>query len=178
MKKISLKKIPASIFALAAIFFLTAPPPADASLSAKSAFTLLEKAPPGEDLAAAKKFLGPASYERDADAKLGMKILRWGSPEDSWRLEMLHDIDTVRATRIIWKTKTLREQQNIFSQLTTEGNRFFGTRASFSGKNAAEWSDFDGRWIVRATLEGEVRKGVTLLSGIRDAVMGSEQYGF
>ena len=152
--------------------------PAAAALSAKAAFTLIEKVPPGEYYPDAKKFLGPHAAERTVDIGDGIKITRWGKPGDSWIFEVLHDEEDVRATRITWRTKSKGEQQTIFSQLTTAGKNFFGHPAAFKGTGEAQWNDFGGRWIVRARIESDITRGVTLLSGIRDNVMGSERFGF
>ena len=149
-----------------------------AALSAKSAFTLLEKVPPGEYYPDAKKFLGSPSAERVVDIGAGIKITRWGRSADTWIFEVLHDDEDVRATRITWRTKTKSEQQTIFSQLTTVGKQFFGKAAEFSGVKEAQWSDFGGRWIVKAVMNDDLTRGVTLLSGIRDSVMGSDRFGF
>ena len=161
---------------LAAI--LSAASPSYAALSAKSAFTLLEKVPPGEYYPDAKKFLGSPSAERVVDIDGGIKITRWGKSADTWIFEVLHDDEDVRATRITWRTKTKSEQQTIFSQLTTVGKQYFGKIAEFNGMNEAQWEDFGGRWIVRARMEDDLERCVTLLSGIRDSVMGSDRFGF
>jgi hypothetical protein len=42
----------------------------------------------------------------------------------------------------------------------------------------AQWDDFGGKWITRIMIETDVTKGVTLMSGIRDDVMGSDKFGF
>ena len=161
---------------LAAILFAASP--SYAALSAKSAFTLLEKVPPGEYYPDAKNFLGSPSAERVVDIDGGIKITRWGKSADTWIFEVLHDDEDVRATRITWRTKTKSEQQTIFSQLTTVGKQFFGKTAEFKGMNEAQWDDLGGRWIVKAKMEDDLERGVTLLSGIRDSVMGSERFGF
>ena len=152
--------------------------PAYAVLSAKSAFTLLEKVPPGEYYPDAKSFLGLPSAERVVDIGADIKITRWGKASDTWIFEVLHDDEDVRATRITWRTKTKSEQQTIFSQLTTVGKQFFGKTAKFNGINEAQWDDLGGRWIVVARMEDDLARGVTLLSGIRDSVMGSDRFGF
>ena len=166
------------ILALVTALFLLAPLPSEAALTANSAFVLIQKVPPGEYLPDAKAFLGAPSSERVVDMSLGIKIIRWGRQDDTWTLDVLHDEDTVRATKIIWRTKSRSEQQTIFSQITTAGKNFFGKPAAFNGMNEAEWSDFGGRWIVRATIEQDMTKGVILLSGIRDANMDSGKFGF
>jgi hypothetical protein len=152
--------------------------PALAALSGNAAFTLLEKVPPGEYFPDAREFLGAPAFIRPIAGGNGMKTARWGKASDPWILDVLHDEDTVRATRITWRTKTRGEQQSIFSQLATAGGKFFGKGALFRGSNEAEWNDFDGRWIVRLKIENDVAKGVTMLSGIRDQAVGSEQFGF
>ena len=160
------------------LFALLSESPSYATLSARSAFTLLEKVPPGEYYPDAKNFLGSPSSERIVDIDGGIKITRWGRPDDTWIFEVLHDNEDVRATRITWRAKTKSDQQTIFSQLTTVGKQFFGKTAKFNGMNEAQWDDLGGRWIVRARLEEDIARGVTLLSGIRDNVMGSDRFGF
>ncbi|MDR1650376.1 MAG: hypothetical protein LBR87_01160 [Synergistaceae bacterium] len=160
---------------LSAIFLASQ---ASAALSAKGAFILLDKVPPGEYLPDAREFLGRPASSRVMDKNLGVGVLRWGSSGDSWFLDVLHDADTVRATRVTWRTKSRGEQQAIFSQLTTAGKNFFGRPAAFRGLSEAEWNDFGGRWIVVARIESDVTRGVTLLSGIRDQAMGSDKFGF
>ena len=169
-----------SIILFLAVFLLAtfAESPSYATLSARSAFTLLEKVPPGEHYPDARNFLGLPSTERVVDIETDIKITRWGKTADTWIFEVLHDAEVVRATRITWRTKTKSEQQTIFSQLTTVGKQFFGKTASFSGLNEAQWDDFGGRWIVRAKMEEDLARGVTLLSGIRDSAMGSDRFGF
>jgi hypothetical protein len=151
--------------------------PAWADLSAKAAFLLLEKVPPGEYYPDARQFLGLPSAERTVDIEKGLKITRWGKSADSWTFEVLHDAEQVRATRITWKTAAKSDQQRIFSQITTAGKNFFGSAAMFKNMEEAQWEDFGGRWITRARIEAGY-SGVTLLSGIRDAAMGSDRYGF
>ncbi|MDR1917239.1 MAG: hypothetical protein LBQ58_11775 [Synergistaceae bacterium] len=168
-----MKRIFLAVFTLA-LFLSSA---ASADLSARSAFTLIQKVPPGELIEDAAKFLGRHAFERSIPNSEGIKIRRWGTQNDSWLLEVLHDGETVRATRVTWVTKARRDQQIIFSQLTTAGKNFFGKSGKFKGLTEAEWSDFGGRWIVRATM-GENGEGVFLLSGIRDAIMDSGKYGF
>jgi hypothetical protein len=92
--------------------------------------------------------------------------------------DVLHDGKLVRAARITWITNSRREQQIIFAQLTGEGKKFFGRRAVYNGSTDANWSDFGEKWVVRAKQEDALEDGVTLLSGIRDATMGSAKYGF
>jgi hypothetical protein len=150
---------------------------ARADLSAKSAFILLEKVPPGEYYPDARQFLGPPSAERTVDIEDGVKITRWGKSADSWTFEVLHDADQVRAVRITWRTASKSDRQRIFSQITTAGKKFFGSTAIFKNMEEAQWEDFEGRWITRAKIEDGSGK-VTLLSGIRDAAMGSDRYGF
>ncbi|MDR1509594.1 MAG: hypothetical protein LBS53_08150 [Synergistaceae bacterium] len=162
--------------ALAAIILAVLP--AMAAMSGSAAFTLLEKIPPGEFFSDAREFLGAPAFIRPIAGGNGMKLARWGKTSDPWFFDVLHDEDTVRATRITWRTKTRSEQQSIFSQLATAGGRFFGHGALFRGSEEAEWNDFDGRWIVRIKIEHDVTKGVTMLSGIRDQAVGSEQFGF
>ncbi|MDR1578793.1 MAG: hypothetical protein LBS35_00415 [Synergistaceae bacterium] len=151
--------------------------PAWPALSAKAAFLLLEKVPPGEYYPDARQFLGLPSAERTVDIENDIKITRWGKSSDSWTFEALHDAEQVRATRITWKTGSKGDQQRIFSQLTTAGKSFFGSAAIFKNMEEAQWEDFGGRWITRAKIETGYSE-VTLLSGIRDAVVGSDRYGF
>jgi hypothetical protein len=160
------------------IAFLLSAFPAMAALSGSAAFTLLEKVPPGEFFSDARAFLGAPAFIRPIAGGNGMKLARWGKDSDSWIFDVLHNEDTVRATRITWRTKTRSEQQSIFSQLVTAGGKFFGKTALFRRSDEAEWNDFDGRWIVRLKIEHNVTKGVTMLSGIRDQAVGSEQFGF
>ena len=167
-----------ALFLASIVFVALAESPSYASLSARSAFTLLERVPPGEYYPDAKNFLGSPSGERVVDIDGGIKITRWGVSSDTWIFEVLHDEEDVRATRITWRTRTRSDQQTIFSQLTTVGRQFFGKSATFSGMNEAQWDDLGGRWIVRAKLEDDIERGVTLLSGIRDATMGTDRFGF
>ena len=148
----------------------------------KAAFTvtlalLFLFAPPGEYYPDARQFLGPPSAERTVDIENGVKITRWGKSADSWTFEVLHDDEQVRATRITWRSAAKSEQQRIFSQVTTAGKNFFGSAAIFKNMEEAQWEDFGGRWITRVRIETG-SGGVTLLSGIRDAAMGSDRYGF
>lgn len=166
-------------FALAALILISAALPAYAVLSARSAFTLIRRIPPGETLSGAVSFLGQHASEWVVDAAAKVKVRRWGTEgEDDWYFDVLHDGAVVRAARITWPTASKREQQAIFSQLTTEGKKFFGRPGTFRGMSEAEWKDFDGRWLVRAKLEAEISGGVTLLSGIRDEKMDSGKFGF
>ena len=167
-----------ALFIAALLPAVLADSPAYAVLSAKAAFILLEKVPPGEYYPDAKKFLGLSSAERVVDIDAGIKITRWGKAADTWIFEVLHDDEDVRATRITWRTKNKREQQTIFSQLTTVGKQFFGKAAEFNGVKEAQWNDFGGRWIVKTRMEEDLTRGVTLLSGIRDSAMGSDRFGF
>ena len=173
------RKISLIVMSLVVVLFVfLSGSPSHATLSARSAFTLLEKVPPGEYYPNAKNFLGSPAEERVVDIDEGIMITLWGRPNDTWIFEVLHDEEDVRATRITWRTKKKSAQQTIFSQLTSVGRQFFGKTASFNGMNEAQWEDFGGRWIVRARLEKNIADGVTLLSGIRNNVMDSEQFGF
>jgi hypothetical protein len=149
-----------------------------ADLSAQSAFTLIEKVPPGEYYPDAREFLGLPVAERTIDIGQNIKITRWGKSSDTWIFEVLHNEEDVRATRITWRTKSKGEQERIFSQLTTAGKNFFSKPGTFKGTKETEWSDFGNRWIVRLKIGDDLNKGVTLLSGIRDSVMGSDKFGF
>jgi hypothetical protein len=164
-------------FIVAVALFFISVSPARADLSAKAAFLLLEKVPPGEYYPDARQFLGLPSAERTVDIEQDIKITRWGKSADSWMFEVLHDAEQVRATRVTWRTATKGDQQRVFSQLTTAGKNFFGSAAIFKNMEEAQWEDFEGRWITRAKIEPGY-SGVTLLSGIRDAAMGSDRYGF
>jgi hypothetical protein len=150
---------------------------ASADLSGRHAFTLLQTVPPGELLEDAAEFLGRHAAERAASGGDGIKIRRWGTQNDSWIFEVLHDGGTIRATRVTWMTRAKRDQQIIFSQLTTAGKNFFGRLGKFKGLTEVEWCDFGGRWIVRAKIK-ESGDGVYLLSGIRGERMDSGKYGF
>jgi hypothetical protein len=163
---------------LSCVFLFCLCAPSWGDLSAPRAFTLLGKIPPGEDMAEAVKFLGKHTSEKTIDAKEGIKIWRWGAQSDKWMFDVLHDGKLVRAARITWMTNSRREQQIIFAQLTSEGRKFFGRRATYRGSTDANWSDFGEKWIVRAKQGDALEEGVTLLSGIRDATMGSAKYGF
>jgi hypothetical protein len=165
-------------FVVTLAFLLMSVSPSWADLSAKAAFALIEKVPPGESYADARQFLGLPSAERTVDMKNGVKIANWGKSADSWTFEVLHDAEQVRATRITWRTASKGDQQRIFSQLTAAGKKFFGSVAAFKNMEEAQWEDFGGRWITRARIENGAQGGVTLLSGIRDAAMGSDRYGF
>lgn len=162
----------------AALFLLPLSAPAATGLSAKGAFTLLRTVAPGDTLESAAGFLGAHASERTVDEKEKLRIRRWGKPGEAWFFEALHDGAQVRATRIIWATASKREQQVIFSQLTSEGKKFFGKSAKFNGLQEASWTDAGDKLLVRARLNPGAEEGVTLLTGIRDAKMGSEKYGF
>ena len=150
----------------------------EAVLSPSGAFTLIRRIPPGEELAEAVKFLGPHASEKTVDSKEGVKIRKWGTAQDKWFFEVLHDGTLVRAGRVSWVTDSRGEQQKIFGQLTGEGRRFFGKAATFKGRTEAEWTDFGEKWLVRARQGESYADGVFLLSGIRDALMDSGKYGF
>jgi hypothetical protein len=150
----------------------------EAVLSPSGAFTLIRRIPPGESLDDASKFLGKHVSEKTVDTKEKIKLRRWGTADDKWFLEVLHDGSLVRAARINWVTVSKGEQQKIFGQLTGEGRRFFGKGATYKGQMEAEWTDFGEKWLVLARQGNGPTDGVTLLSGIRDAEMGSEKYGF
>jgi hypothetical protein len=150
----------------------------EAVLSPSGAFTLIRRIPPGESLEDASKFLGNHVSEKTVDAKEGIKIRRWGTADEKWFFEVLHDGSLVRAARVNWVTVSRSEQQKLFGQLTGEGKRFFGKGATFRGRTEAEWTDFGEKWLVRARQGEGMTDGVTLLSGIRDAEMDSGKYGF
>lgn len=154
------------------------PSSADAELYAGGAFTLLRKIPPGESLAAANTFLGSKFFNRTVDKKEGIGIRRWGTKKDPWFLEALHDREMIRAIRVTWPTLDRGKQQTLFAQLTREGKNFFGRRGRFLGDGKIEWRELNGKWLVRAEIKRGEMESVTLLSGIRDAEMGSERYGF
>ena len=160
---------------LCLLFFM--PGLSEAALSGSGAFVLIQKVAPGTELADASTFLGTYASEEAAEGA-GMKIRRWGDEDDDWMLDVLHDGSVVRATRIIWNTDTKREQQTIFSQLTTAGKKYFSRTAKFQGLDQAEWVEMDGKLLVRARIEPELSDGVTLLTGIRNDAMESGKYGF
>ena len=163
--------------ALALLCLLFAPGPSEADLSGSGAFVLIQKVAPGTELADATAFLGAHASEEAAEGK-GMKVRRWGDDDDDWMLDVLHDGSVVRATRIIWSTDTKREQQTIFSQLTTAGKKYFSRTAKFQGLDQAEWVEMDGKLLVRARIEPDLSDGVTLLTGIRNDAKESAKYGF
>ena len=163
---------------LAVLLCLACCTPLRAELSAQGAFVLIKKIPPGEELAAVNKFMGAYTSERVLDAKAGIKVRRWGSPDDRWFIDVLHNGSLVRASRITWHTDSRSEQQTIFAQLTAAGRKFFGRAGKFCGSGEAEWESFDAKWLVRAKMGGGIEDGVTILSGIRDNRMESAKYGF
>lgn len=149
-----------------------------AELSARGAFVLIKKIPPGEDLSAVSKFMGAYTSEKVIDAKGGIKLRRWGTSDDKWFIEVLHNGSLVRASRITWSAASRGEQQTIFAQLTTAGKNFFGRTGKFHGSEEAEWGSFDEKWLVRVKMGSSIEDGVTMLSGIRDNRMESAKYGF
>lgn len=148
------------------------------ALSASGGFSLIRKVPPGEDLASAKKFLGQHASEISVNAKEGLKVWRWGSENDPWFFDALHDGREIKATRVTWTTKSVREQQNIFAQLSTAGKNSFGKRGKYVGSNEVGWTDFDGRWLIVARYGASAADGTTLLSGIRSKEFDSGKFGF
>lgn len=148
------------------------------ALSAADAFSLIRRVPPGEDLAAAGKFLGAYTSEAALDATGALKVCKWGNESDPWFFEALHDGKEIMATRVKWTTKSVAEQQSIFAQLTTAGKKAFERRGKFAGSNEISWNDFDGRWLIVARYGGSVTDGATLLSGIRTKEFNSAKYGF
>jgi hypothetical protein len=172
MKKLAL----AALWVIAAISIVAGARPALANLSAARAFTLIRSVPPGEDIAGAAKLLGGYASERTVDDAGGIMVRRWGGPNAEWYFDALHDGSLVMASKVTWRTKQKRDQQVIFSQLTTEGKRYFGKFAKFTGKTEAEWTD--GAVLVRAKQADELEGGVTLLAGVRDALVDSGKYGF
>ena len=159
---------------LAATIFFTVPALAD--LSPRSAFVLVRRVAPGDTFKDATAFLGAHAAEWGMEG--GLKLRRWGTAADEWIFDVLHDARVVRATRITWNVRGRRDQQRLFSQLTTEGRKFFGFAAKFRGQTEAEWTELDGTLLVRAKLEDAPEGGVTLLTGIRQDKMQSETYGF
>ena len=149
-----------------------------AELSAQGSFVLIRKIPPGEEMTSVNKFLWEYSSEKNVGAKDGIKIRRWGSEEDDWFVDVLHNDSLVRASRITWRTSSRGEQQRVFAQLTTAGKKFFGRTGKFRGTSEAEWSSFEEKWLVRVHIGSTVEDGVTMLSGIRDKRMDSAKYGF
>lgn len=170
-----LYKIALTPCALLLLFLCAAPAFA---LSAAGGFSLIRKVPPGEDLLSAEKFLGAYTSETVIDADGGIKIRRWGSENDSWFFDALHDGKEIKATRVKWTTRSVAEQQSIFAQLTTAGKNSFERRGQFAGSNEIRWSDFGGRWMVVARYGGNIADGTTLLSGIRSKEFDSAKYGF
>jgi hypothetical protein len=166
------------IFSASLIITLILAARSEAILSPSGAFTLIRRIPPGESLTEAAKFLGSHVSEKTVNAKEGIKVRRWGTADDEWFFEVLHDGTLVRAARVNWITVSRGEQQKIFGQLTGEGRRFFGKAASYKGRTEAEWTDFGEKWLVRARQGEGPTDGVFLLSGIRDALMDSGKYGF
>lgn len=154
---------------------LYAATPVWADLSAKSAFTLIRRVAPGDDIREASAFLGDYASERAAH---DMKVRRWGTIDDEWFFDVLHDASQVRATRITWVTKGRRDQQTTYAQLTAEGKRFFGAVGTFNGFEEAEWREMGGKLLVRVRMGKNLEEGVTLLTGIRNDPMSSEKYGF
>ena len=163
--------------ALALLCLLLVPGLSEAVLSGSGAFVLIQKVAPGTEMADASAFLGAHASEKAGEGA-GMKIRRWGGEDDDWMLDVLHDGSVVRATRIIWNTETKREQQTIFSQLTTAGRKYFSRTAKFQGLDQAEWVEMDGKLLVRARIEPDLSDGVTLLTGIRNDAKESGKYGF
>lgn len=148
------------------------------ALSAAAGFSLIRKVPPGEDLVSATKFLGAHTSEILVNAQAGIKVWRWGGESDPWFLDALHDGKEIKATRVKWTAKSVREQQSTFAQLTTAGKSAFGRRGKFAGQNEISWTDFEGRWLIVARYGGSVTDGTTLLSGIRSKEFDSGKYGF
>lgn len=146
-----------------------------AELSARSAFVLVRRVAPGDSLADAVSFLGEHYDETDVS---GLRVRRWGDEAAEWTFDVLHDGARVRATRITWRTPGRREQQRVFSQLTTEGRRFFGSAARSDGTRSAEWRELEGTILVRATMSDAIDGGVSLTVAVRNDAMTSEPYGF
>ncbi len=166
------------LFILTALLLCIDSRAARAELSAQGAFVLIKSIPPGESIAAVDKFLGKPAEERTLDQKSGIKVRRWGTPDDSWFMEVLHNGSLVRASRITWSVRSKGEQQTVFAQLTTAGRKFFGRAGKFRGSTEAEWSSFDDKWLVSVKLGDSIEDGVTVLSGIRGDRMESGKYGF
>ena len=164
------------IAVLAAVLIAASPVWAD--LSPRSAFVLVRRVAPGDEFKDATAFLGLHAAEWTADEASGLKLRRWGTAADEWTFDVLHDTRVVRATRIAWNVRGRRDRQRLFSQLTTEGRKFFGFAATFRGHEEAEWTELDGTLLVRARIEEGADGGVTLLTGIRKDRMESEKYGF
>lgn len=158
------------------IISLTAAPAS--ALSPSGGFSLIRKVPPGEELAAAVKFLGNHTFETIVDVEAGIKLRRWGEEGDSWGFSVLHDGREVKATSVKWNTKSVGEQQTIFAQLTGAGKKLFAVQGKFVGAKEVRWTDFDGRWLIVAKYGSSVADGVTLLSGIRSQEFDSGKYGF
>jgi hypothetical protein len=152
--------------------------PAFAALSAQKAFVLIRSVPPGEEIERAAEFLGTNSTERSINGAAGIKIRRWGGQEDEWFLELLHDGRLVMASRVTWRTKTKRDQQTVFSQLTSAGKKYFGRTAKFKSQTEAEWTEAGGTLLVKAVMKEALSEGVILLTGVRDKEVNSGKYGF
>jgi hypothetical protein len=82
------------------------------------------------------------------------------------------------ASRVTWRTKTKRDQQTTFSQLTSAGKKYFGRVAKFKNLTNAEWTEAGGTLLVKAVMEEAVSDGVTLLTAVRDREVDSGKYGF
>ncbi|MDR1482682.1 MAG: hypothetical protein LBI74_08665 [Synergistaceae bacterium] len=167
-----------SVLLVTAVFVMFAARPVFANLSAQKAFTLIRSVPPGERIESAARFLGTHLTERSINNEAGIKVRQWGRQEDEWFLELLHDGNMVMASRITWRTKTKRDQQTTFSQLTTAGRKYFGRVAKFRGMTEAEWMEAGGTLLVRAVMKEDISGGVTLLTGVRDRNVDSGKYGF
>lgn len=147
---------------------------AHASLSARSAYVLIGRVAPGDSLEDAAKFLGAHTSER---ANGGDIVRTWGSDADEWKFDVLHDGKSVRATRITWRAENRRDRLTIFGQLTTEGRRYFGHAAKFPDFDTAEWSELDGRLLVRAAVRHDAGI-VSLLAGMRGGSRATDASGF
>jgi hypothetical protein len=151
---------------------------ASANLSAAKAFTLIRSVPPGEGIERATDFLGSFATERVVNDSAGIRVRRWGGSSDEWFIDVLHDGELVMASRVTWRTRTKRDQQTTFSQLTSAGTKYFGWKATFKSLTEAEWIDMGGALVVRVKMGPELSEGVTLLTGVRDSEVDSGKYGF
>jgi hypothetical protein len=174
---VTTRRVVRLIFFSAALTILCAAS-ATADLSPRGAFVLVRRVAPGDTLNDATAFLGAHAVEWAVDAAAGLKLRRWGEASDEWVFDVLHDTRVVRATRITWNVRGMRDKQRLFSRLTTEGRKFFGFPAKSRGLTEADWTELGGTLLVRARLSDEREGGVTLLTGIRGDGLESEKYGF
>lgn len=145
-----------------------------ASLSARSAFTLIGRVAPGDALTDAVEFLGSHASERESG---GAFVWTWGTGDDEWTFDVLHDGATVRATRVVWQEDDRRTRLSLFGQITSEGRRNFERAARFPRSDVAEWRELDGHLLVRAEID-DARRTVSLLTGVRGGKYATDANGF